>query len=587
MRKAALAILLRDSFQPLGLLLPVVWLALLFGAVPEPLPPNSRPPPHPRRGRRPSPTSLRAVLDAIDNGILTLDRDLAVELINRRISEWFQVTPEQVVGRLLDEVIRDHLAPKIADPSKITAIVQWLHSHPETKVSEEFVQVVPERRIFRYFGGPVYEGHTFVGRIVTLSDITAIRQEQVEREAIGRVSQALVRELSLEGAAQVITEQAHQVLGANLVTLFIVDRSRQILRLVAQQGGAPELAAQIQAIPLDSPSLVAQAVQTGAPSEITDWNAQGASEQQPDQWAAIAGVRSEVVQPLFVHGQVVGVLGIAWSSPRQFSARTRETIRAFADLSAVAIERAQLFEEISRRAREAEEARQGLQRFTSMVAHDLRGPLTVLTGYVDLLGRREHRTASERQAIRAIENATRAMRRLVDDLLDAARIGAGRFEIRPAPTDLVSVIREVVTQQQAMTQRHRILVEMPDQLPGTWDREYLARVFSNLIANAIKYSPDGGEILVRLQVSNGEVIGSVTDHGIGIAPEQIPRLFQPFSRLETGPGATGVGLGLYISKAIVEAHHGRIWVTSEPGKGSTFYVALPRQWPGQPSRPTN
>ena len=110
---------------------------------------------------------------------------------------------------------------------------------------------------------------------------------------------------------------------------------------------------------------------------------------------------------------------------------------------------------------------------------------------------------------------------------------------------------------------------------GNWDQDRLHQLFTNLIANAIKYSPEGGEIGITVQQTGQEALVRVADHGIGMTPEQRAVLFQPFARLDQAGGVPGSGLGLYISKAIVEAHWGRIWVGSTAGQGSAFWVALP------------
>ncbi|HEX5418311.1 MAG TPA: ATP-binding protein [Chloroflexota bacterium] len=227
-------------------------------------------------------------------------------------------------------------------------------------------------------------------------------------------------------------------------------------------------------------------------------------------------------------------------------------------------------------AREAEEARAHLQLFLSMVVHDLRGPVTVIQGYSQLMMHQaEQLSDRQRQGLRAIDSAAIRMRRLLSDLLDAARIGAGRFQIHPRRLNLVEVVAMAVQQEQATTTRHRISLTSPEWVMGFWDPERIGEVFSNLLSNAIKYSPQGGAVDVRLSVEGAKALACVTDHGIGLEPEQAERLFQPFARLPTERRIEGSGLGLYITKGIVEAHGGRIWVESAPGKGSTFCVSLP------------
>jgi signal transduction histidine kinase len=177
-------------------------------------------------------------------------------------------------------------------------------------------------------------------------------------------------------------------------------------------------------------------------------------------------------------------------------------------------------------------------------------------------------------AVQGIEKAARRMSRLMNDLLDAARIGAGGFEVQPAFLDLIDVTRQVVEEQQATTTAHRLLLEGPERLEGMWDGQRISQVLANLISNAIKYS-QGGDVCISVRPACGEVIIAVSDQGPGIDPADVSRLFQPFVRIHNARPTAGSGLGLYIAKGIVESHAGRIWVDSEPGKGSTFLIALP------------
>jgi two-component system sensor histidine kinase VicK len=137
-------------------------------------------------------------------------------------------------------------------------------------------------------------------------------------------------------------------------------------------------------------------------------------------------------------------------------------------------------------------------------------------------------------------------------------------------------LRTVIAQQQATTLNHQLVLDAPTSLIGEWDATRISEVLTNLVSNAIRYSVDGGKIRITVDEAGELVIVRVIDPGIGIAPDLLPRLFQPFSQLSSEPTTNGAGLGLYIAKAIVELHGGQIWAKSAEGKGSTFSVALPR-----------
>lgn len=228
---------------------------------------------------------------------------------------------------------------------------------------------------------------------------------------------------------------------------------------------------------------------------------------------------------------------------------------------------------------EAEKAQKRLQEFLGMVTHEMADPLTIIQGYAGVLSSKLGGDVGEaqRDAISGIEEAARRLRRLLDDLRDASRIGAGRFEVHPARVDLMSIVTRVAQDIQATTGRSCLIREAPLSIEGLWDGERISQLLTNIIANAFKYAPPDTEVVVDVRQAGDEVVIGVTDQGAGLTREQIALLFQPFTRLHQEQEVPGMGLGLYICKGIVEAHGGRIWVDSEPGKGSTFCVALPRQ----------
>lgn len=230
-------------------------------------------------------------------------------------------------------------------------------------------------------------------------------------------------------------------------------------------------------------------------------------------------------------------------------------------------------EQSARREQEAEEARQSLQRFMGMVSHDMRDPLFTVMARAQLLA--ECTQDDARDDLRAIEVAAYQMRRFADDLVDAARIGAGHFEIDSGPMDLVIMLRELVDGRQSRANGLQLVLNTPPAVEGRWDHQRVRQLFGNLISNAIKYSPAGGDVQITAAPAGDEVVVSVSDHGLGMTPDQMQLLFKPFSRVQTIKAAKGTGLGLYIAKAIAEAQGGRIWAESAVNQGSTFYVALP------------
>lgn len=247
-------------------------------------------------------------------------------------------------------------------------------------------------------------------------------------------------------------------------------------------------------------------------------------------------------------------------------------------------------DEIERANQELTQLDQLKSRFISMASHELRTPLIAIQGYVDLIreGKGGEVSADQRRMLDTVSrNATR-LARIVTELLDVSRIEENKLVLEQAPMDLARVVREIADEQQpyVASRGHLLSLDLPEDLPWiNGDRDRIAQVVINLLGNAIKYTPDNGQIRIHAWNEEEGVHLAVRDTGIGIREEDIGKLFKRFSTLgditkhRTGKNeflAGGTGLGLSIVQGIVQAHGGRIWVESEYGKGSIFHVLLPR-----------
>jgi PAS domain S-box-containing protein len=220
--------------------------------------------------------------------------------------------------------------------------------------------------------------------------------------------------------------------------------------------------------------------------------------------------------------------------------------------------------------------------FLSMVSHELRTPLTSVLGYSQIMQRlikQGIELNALEKPLEAVVDQTKRVNTLVEDLLDASRAEVGRLKIEAEKIDLASVIRKSVNDSVAADRNHQYVVELPPSIPPVRaDPGRIEQVVRNLLNNAMKYSPAGTTITVRGIVEHRTVVVSVSDQGRGIAKEDIPTLFLPFHRVRqvAGREVKGMGLGLFISRSIIEALGGNIWVRSELGKGSTFCFSLPK-----------
>ncbi|MDI6831471.1 MAG: ATP-binding protein [Actinomycetota bacterium] len=215
--------------------------------------------------------------------------------------------------------------------------------------------------------------------------------------------------------------------------------------------------------------------------------------------------------------------------------------------------------------------------FVSMVSHELRTPLTSIRGFSEILESKDLEPEKKQEFYRIILNESERLSRLINNLLNLSRIEAG-IELNREMTDLAELLREDIDLFQSQTDIHELRYLGSQPLPPVYcDQDRMHQVIKNLLSNAVKYSPQGGLIEVDTGVEGKYVTVSVTDHGIGIPPEDLPHIFERFRRAENQGqwGITGTGLGLAIVKHLVELHGGKISVRSEPGKGSTFTVYVP------------
>jgi len=219
------------------------------------------------------------------------------------------------------------------------------------------------------------------------------------------------------------------------------------------------------------------------------------------------------------------------------------------------------------------------EEYVHTISHDLRAPLTIIRGHAQLLKvalEKAGLRGAERVSVEAILTGTQRMDAMIQDLVDSVRIEVGQLRLEKRPVELRAFVSDLLQRAKAAIDVGRVKVDIPVGLPLVdADPDRLERILINLLTNALKYSPLESEVLIDAKKTNKEVTISVTDRGVGISPEDLPHIFERFYQPKAGRRVEGLGLGLYITKRLVEAHKGRIWVKSELGKGSVFHFTLP------------
>ncbi|HVG00614.1 MAG TPA: ATP-binding protein [Chloroflexia bacterium] len=289
------------------------------------------------------------------------------------------------------------------------------------------------------------------------------------------------------------------------------------------------------------------------------------------------GARALLAAPITAGDRRLGVL-VAYA-PRApiFADEDLELVKLLADQAAVVLESRALIDEAAR-VQAREEVARLKEDFLSAAAHDLKTPLTVLVAQAQFMERRVTRNPelpADPKSIQRIVQETQRLRELVLELLDASRAEQGMLVGEREEVDLVALAEQVCARR--ATERHPCTVEAEGRVVGHYDEVRITQLIENLVENAVKYSPEGGAVLVKAwREAEGNCL-SVADEGIGIPSADIPRLFERFHRGTNVNDRkfSGMGLGLFICRGIAEQHGGRIWATSEPGKGSTFQVMLP------------
>jgi len=264
---------------------------------------------------------------------------------------------------------------------------------------------------------------------------------------------------------------------------------------------------------------------------------------------------------------------------RAFSESDHRLLESIADYIAIALERAQLAEE-AEEVRALQEVDRLRSQLISSVSHELRTPLTLIKGYSTSLLRQDVSWDKETQQefLQIIDMKTDELRDLIDKLLQSAKLEAGALKLEKEPVLLPRLAQKVIDELAPRASKHKFTVRFTPHFPVVEaDVRCMEQVVRNLVENAVKYSPEGSEIVIAGEAKEGKVIVTVADEGVGIAPEHQNRIFERFFRVDSlqTRGVPGSGLGLFITKGHVAAHGGEIWLESTVGKGSKFYFSLP------------
>ncbi len=412
--------------------------------------------------------------------------------------------------------------------------------------------------------------------------------DTVERErstlmALFHVIQAVNSSLDLEEVLSLVIDYIIQLTQAERGFLMLLNQVGELEFKVARNVDQET----IEGASFDISRTIVQGVVRQGRSVVTT-NAQEDPRFSARESVVSFQLRSILCVPLRVKDQVTGVIYVdnRYKSGI-FGDRHRDLLTAFANQAAVAIENARLFTETQRRAKQLaaalarqEELDRLKSEFIRNTSHELRTPLAIIQGYAELLehGELGELSPEQRQPVSAITARARELNKLLDDF--ATILEVGEQDWPSEPVDLAVVVRVVAADYQADAQKAGLTLstEIPPDLPLVQGNpSHLQRMVDNLLSNALKFTPSGGCVWLRLGVQGINVCLEVSDTGIGISPDQFERIFERFYQVDGSPTRRygGTGLGLALVKEVVEAHGGWVTVESELGEGSLFRVLLP------------
>jgi signal transduction histidine kinase/ActR/RegA family two-component response regulator len=406
----------------------------------------------------------------------------------------------------------------------------------------------------------------------------ASKVEQLE--ALRAVGEAVGSSLDLDEVLDRIVSNAVRLTETDGGSIMEYDEASDSFHVRAAYGSSPALLEQLRAVTIDREStLVGRTALDRKPLEVPDL-----AHAKLDPHLEILfrdGWRSVLAVPLLRGDKMVGVLVIRRRTVGTFPPEMSELLQGFATQSALAIVNARLFRELQTKTGELEVAGRHKSEFLASMSHELRTPLNAVIGFSEVLLDRMFGEINERQAeyLRDILSSGRHLLELINDILDLSKVEAGQMVLEPSTFEVASVLEWASALQRERAAAHAIAVtsEVADDV-GTIeaDERQFRQVVLNLVANAVKFTPDGGSVSIKAYRNGTELNVTVTDTGIGVAPEDRERIFKTFQQGRRGaPKEEGTGLGLTLCRRIVELFGGLMWLESTLGVGSTFGFSVP------------
>jgi signal transduction histidine kinase len=377
-----------------------------------------------------------------------------------------------------------------------------------------------------------------------------------------------------------IAERAVQLCDASAASIYLTEGDK--LRQVVSQGLLADQVSHVETLPINRESTTGRAIVDRETIHVHDMLSEAAEYPLGYELSTRFGHRTILVTPLYREGQPFGAILIRRQEVRPFSDREIGLLRTFGDQAAIALENVRLFREIEDKSRQLEVANKHKSEFLANMSHELRTPLNAIIGFSEVLLEKifGEINAKQQDYLSDIHSSGRHLLALINDILDLSKIEAGRMELEPSDFDVPTALQNAMTLVRERAQRHGIALSLDiDPAVGELraDERKFKQILVNLLSNAVKFTPDGGRVALRARPVECGLEVSVSDTGIGIAPEDQEKVFEEFRQVggDYKTKQEGTGLGLALARRFVELHGGVISVQSELGKGATFTFTIP------------
>jgi signal transduction histidine kinase/DNA-binding response OmpR family regulator len=417
--------------------------------------------------------------------------------------------------------------------------------------------------------------------MTTLRSRTAELAQKVDQlEALAELNQAVSRSLDIDEVLETVIERAVDASGTDAGSIFVFDETTGEFVLRTAYATPDDLVTELRGIRIHlDATLVGRSALAGHPMLVPDI----ALVERDAHLEALHrhGWHAVLVVPMVRPGSIVGALVVRRKTPGSIPEATVDLMQTFATQSALSIANARLFREIAEKTDQLEVASRHKSEFLASMSHELRTPLNAVIGFSDVLLDRMFGDLNDKQDeyLRDIRASGQHLLELLNEILDLSKVEAGRLDLDLAPVALPTLIESCVQMVRDRADRSgvQVSVTIEARTPDAHaDQLRLKQVVLNLLTNAVKFTPSGGRIEIAVAPAGSDVQVSVRDTGPGIAPADQERIFESFQQGSRGPAKEeGTGLGLTLSRRLAELQGGRLWLVSEPGAGSTFFLTVP------------